>query len=163
MAHKSNSKLQSISTTRLTPQHHLWPLVCEDMQADVEDGQLQFFYILAFILQEDVWTPLTVLATRETLYLLEENHQWSKSSPSMSQNTVVDTLPISCVSSVLLWPSDKRRMDVKLYDETMKQERTWCVRSDSSELLQGLLAWVRAQWEGMFSVKLHTSLHDKAA
>lgn len=30
------------------------PLVCEDIQADVEDGQLQFFYVLAFVLQGDV-------------------------------------------------------------------------------------------------------------
>lgn len=27
--------------------------MCEDIQADVEDGQLQFFYILAFVLQGD--------------------------------------------------------------------------------------------------------------
>lgn len=32
------------------------PLVCEDIQADVEDGQLQFFYILAFVLQGDMCT-----------------------------------------------------------------------------------------------------------
>lgn len=32
------------------------PLVCEDIQADVEDGQLQFFYILAFILQGNMTT-----------------------------------------------------------------------------------------------------------
>lgn len=173
MAHKSDSKLQSISTTRLDPQHHLWPLVCEDIQADVEDGQLQFFYILAFVLQEDIWTPLTALATRETLYLLREDHQWRKSSNSLTVNenkepcsgslTVLETLPISCVSSVHLWPSDECRMDIKLYDETVKQEKTWCVRSESTELLQGLLAWVRAQWEAMFGVKLHTSLQDKAA
>ncbi|XP_076579725.1 serine/threonine-protein kinase 11-interacting protein isoform X1 [Chaetodon auriga] len=173
MAHKSDSKLKSISTTRLNPQHHLWPLVCEDIQADVEDGQLQFFYILAFVLREDIWTPLTVLATRETLYLLEEDHQWRKSSnvltanenkePSSGSVTVLETLPISCVSSVHLWPSDQCRMDIKLYDETVKQEKTWCVRSESTELLQGLLAWVRAQWEAMFGVKLHTSLQDKAA
>lgn len=173
MAHKSDSKLQSISTTRLTAQHHLWPLVCEDIQADVEDGQLQFFYILAFVLQEDFWTPLTVLATRETLYLLREDHQWRKSSnsltahenkePSSGSVSVLETLPISCVSSVHLWPSDECRMDIKLFDETVKQEKTWCVRSESSELLQGLLAWVTAQWEAMFGVKLHTSLQDKAA
>ena len=47
--------------------------------------------------------------------------------------------------------------------QTVKQEKTWCVRSESTELLQGLLAWVRAQWEAMFGVKLHTSLQDKAA
>ncbi|XP_029302086.1 LOW QUALITY PROTEIN: serine/threonine-protein kinase 11-interacting protein [Cottoperca gobio] len=173
MAHKSDSKLKSISTTRLNPQHHLWPLVCEDIQADVEDGQLQFFYILAFVLQENIWTPLTVLATRETLYLLKEDHQWRKSPNSLTENendeassgsvTILETLPISCVSSVHLWPSDQCRMDVKLYDETVKEEKTWCVRSDSTELLQGLLAWVRAQWEAMFGVKLHTSLQDKAA
>lgn len=47
--------------------------------------------------------------------------------------------------------------------QTVKQEKTWCVRSESSELLQGLLAWVRAQWEAMFGVTLHTSLQDKVA
>ncbi|KAK9523989.1 hypothetical protein VZT92_017860 [Zoarces viviparus] len=173
MAHKSDSKLKSISTTRLSPQHHLWPLVCEDIQADVEDGQLQFFYILAFVLQEVMWMPLTVLATRETLYLLREDHQWRRSSSSLTVDenqepnsgslTVLETLPISCVSSVNLWPSDQCRMDIKLYDETVKQEKTWCVRSESAELLQGLLAWVRAQWEAMFGVKLHTSLQHDAA
>ncbi|XP_034533610.1 serine/threonine-protein kinase 11-interacting protein isoform X2 [Notolabrus celidotus] len=173
MAHDSDSKLQSISTTRLNPQHHLWPLVCEDIQADVEDGQLQFFYMLAFILQEDLWTPLTVLATRETLYLLREDHQWTKGSngqttnedkePSSGSVTVLETQPISCVSSVQLWPSDQCRVDIQLYDETVKQEKTWCVHSESTELLQGLLAWVRAQWEAMFGVKLDTRLQDKAA
>lgn len=173
MAHKSDSKLKSISTTRLTPQHHLWPLVCEDIQADVEDGQLQFFYILAFVLQEDIWTPLTVLTTRETLYLLKEDHQWRKSSSALTAKenkelssgsvTILEMLPISCVSSVHLWPSDQCRMDINLYDETVKQEKTWCVRSESTELLQGLLAWVRAQWEAMFGVKLHTTSQDKAA
>ncbi|XP_062417579.1 serine/threonine-protein kinase 11-interacting protein-like [Pungitius pungitius] len=169
MAHKSDSQLMSISTTRLGPRHHLWPLVCEDIQADVEEGQLQFFYILAFVLQGDMWVPLTVLATRETLHLLREDHQWRKSGSGPTGNesqephsggvSVLETLPISCVSAVQLWPSDQCRMDIMLYDETLKQEKTWCVRSESGELLQGLLAWVRAQWEAMFGVKLHTSPH----
>ncbi|KAM3857116.1 serine/threonine-protein kinase 11-interacting protein [Diretmus argenteus] len=174
MAPKSDSKLKSISTTRLSPQHHLWPLVCEDMQTDVQDGQLQFFYVLAFLLQEDSWTPLTVLATRETLYLLDEDHQWRKSSPNSSATnengepcsgtvTVVETQPISCVSSVHLFVLDPCRMVIKLYDETVKQERTWSLRSESDELLEGLLAWIRAQWEGMFGVKLSTSLQDTTA
>ncbi|KAM4710642.1 serine/threonine-protein kinase 11-interacting protein isoform 2-T2 [Anableps anableps] len=168
MAHKSDSKLQSISTTRLSAQHHLWPLVCEDIQADVEDGQLQFFYVLAFVRREEVWLPQTVLATRETLYLLEEDHQWRRSGSAATGDgdacsgsvAVLETLPISCVSSVLLWPPDQLRMDIKLYDETVKQEKTWCVRTESTELLQGLLSWVRAQWEAMFGVKLHTSLQE---
>ncbi|KAF3688448.1 Serine/threonine-protein kinase 11-interacting protein [Channa argus] len=168
MAHKSDSMLKSISTTRLSPQHHLWHLVCEDIQADVEDGQLQLFYILAFVLQEDIWMPLTVLATRETLYLLKEDHQWRKTANESEEQSsgkvaVLETLPISCVSSIHVWPSDQCRIDIKLYDETVKQEKMWCVRSESSELLQGLLAWVRTQWEAMFGVKLHTSLQDKVA
>ncbi|XP_007567647.1 serine/threonine-protein kinase 11-interacting protein isoform X2 [Poecilia formosa] len=169
MAHKSNSRLQSISTTRLSAQHHLWPLVCEDIHADVEDGQLQFFYILAFVRREELWLPQTVLATRETLYLLDEDHQWRKSvsvAPEDSQArsgsvAILETLPISCVSSILLWASDPLRMDFKLYDETVKQEKTWCVRTESAELLQGLLSWVRAQWEAMFGVKLHMGLQDE--
>ncbi|KAF7657036.1 hypothetical protein LDENG_00032760 [Lucifuga dentata] len=170
MAHKSDSKLQSISTTRLTPQHHLWPLVCEDMQEDLEDGQLQIFYVLAFLLQDGVWTPLTVLATRETLYLLDEDHQWRKTSTELTANenrepcsggvTVVETQPISCMSSVQLWPSDPCRMDIKLYDEMVKKEKSWCLQLDSEELLQALLVWVTAQWEAMFGVKLCTSLRE---
>lgn len=67
-----------------------------------------------------------MLATRETLYLLHEDHQWRKSSPGHPDQSggggsgsvdVLETLPISCVSSVQLWPQDPRRMDVKLYDE----------------------------------------------
>lgn len=75
--------------------------------------------------------PLTVLATRETLYLLREDHQWRKSSngltadekqePSSGSVTVLETLPISCVSAVQLWPSDQCRMDIKLYDEVSMQ------------------------------------------
>lgn len=71
--------------------------------------------------------PLTVLATRETLYLLKEDHQWTKSSNSLTGNenkepcsgnvAVLETLPISCVSSLQLWPSDQCRIDIKLYDE----------------------------------------------
>lgn len=45
--------------------------------------------------------------------------------------------------------------------QTIKQEKTWCMRTDSAELLQGLLSWVRAQWEAMFGVKLHTILQDE--
>ncbi|XP_061686534.1 serine/threonine-protein kinase 11-interacting protein isoform X3 [Syngnathoides biaculeatus] len=169
MAHRSDSKLRSISTARLNPHHHLWPLVCEDIQTDVEDGHLQFCYILAFFLQDNMWTPMTVLATRETLYLLREDHQWGKSTnhlttvnstaePSSGTFTVLETLPISCVSSVHLWSNEQCQMDVKLYDETQKEEKTWNLRSESSELLQALLVWVRTQWEAMFGVRLSTTV-----
>ncbi|KAM6945407.1 serine/threonine-protein kinase 11-interacting protein [Aplochiton taeniatus] len=170
MASKSDSKLKSISTSRLHPQHHLWPLVCEDIQTDVEDGQLQFHYQLACLLHEDTLTPVTILATRETLYLLNEDHQWSKNVPNPLANgsadpcsgrvTVLEMQPISCVSSVRLWSSDPCRLDIQLYDEVVKQEKLWSVRSECSLLVQDLLLWLRTQWENMFGVRLTTSLTD---
>uniref|UniRef100_A0A7N6AP79 Serine/threonine-protein kinase 11-interacting protein n=1 Tax=Anabas testudineus TaxID=64144 RepID=A0A7N6AP79_ANATE len=196
----TDSMLKSISTTRLNPQHHLWyaplslctPTLCrkaigcsekmtaltlfEHLEAlDINKLTATYCSYCHILLSEDIWMPLTVLATRETLYLLREDHQWRKSLHSQTVNenkeqssgsgsvAVLETLPISCVSSVHLWPSDQCRIDIKLYDETVKQEKTWCVRSESAELLQGLLAWVTAQWEAMFGVKLHTSLQDKVA
>lgn len=88
-----------------------------------ETASSSFFFL--FPLSGDVWKSLTVLATRETLYLLQEDHQWRKSSsspeetgePSSGSVVVLETLPISCVSSVQLSPSDPCRIDVKLYDE----------------------------------------------
>lgn len=169
MAANSDSKLQSISTTRLSPQHHLWPLLRQDNQDDMEEGQLHFCYLLAFVLQEDFWTPLTVLATTETLYVLREDHQWRKSTVDPTANgsedpcsggvTVLETLPISCMSSIILPASDLCRMDIKLYDETTKQEKTWSIRSECPELLKGLLSWVKTQWEAMFAVKLSIQEH----
>lgn len=79
-----------------------------------------------FFILDDIWTPLTVLATRETLYLLRESHQWRKGSSTAGESseesqtgtvTVEETLPISCVSSIILWLSEPCRMDLKLYDE----------------------------------------------
>ena len=43
--------------------------------------------------------------------------------PSSGSVTILETLPISCVSSVHLWPSDQCRMDIKLYDEVRTQQR----------------------------------------
>lgn len=96
-------------------------------------------------LSGDIWTPLTVLATRETLYLLREDHQWRKSSDSLTVNdneepssggvVVLETLPISCVSSVHLWPPDQCRVDIKLYDEVSTRHVLMSIVSLSCELL----------------------------
>ncbi|XP_036401115.1 serine/threonine-protein kinase 11-interacting protein [Megalops cyprinoides] len=171
LAHKSNSKLKSISTTRLNPQHHLWPLLCETTRVDgAEDCQPQFFYLLAFTQQGDSLSPVTVLATQETLYLLNEDHQWCKSLPDPMPNedeptsggrvTVQETQPISCVSSVHLFASDPCRVNINVYDEMEKEEKTWALRSESAELVQALVDWVRTQWEAMFGVKLMTCLQE---
>ncbi|CAL8290024.1 unnamed protein product [Lota lota] len=172
LAPRSSSKLKSISTSRLHPQHHLWPLVCED-DTEAEDGHLDFFYLLAFLFQDNNWTPLTVLVTKETMYLLNEDHQWCKSPATLAANdsrepssgaaTVLESQPISCVSSAQLWPSDACRMDIQLYDETVKEERTWSLRSETPQLTAHLLACVRTHWEAMFGVALATTLYDATA
>lgn len=51
---------ESVGRVWIFMMHFFWsvrPLVCEDIQADVEDGQLQFFYILAFVRRGD-FSPL---------------------------------------------------------------------------------------------------------
>lgn len=76
------------------------------------------------VFPDDAWRSLAILATRETLYLLQEDHQWRKGpggpaegEPSSGAFTVLESLPISCVSSVQLRHADGRRMDIELYDE----------------------------------------------
>uniref|UniRef100_A0A8C8LWU6 Serine/threonine-protein kinase 11-interacting protein n=1 Tax=Oncorhynchus tshawytscha TaxID=74940 RepID=A0A8C8LWU6_ONCTS len=118
LATKSDSKLKSISTTRLNPQHHLW-------------------YELPRFIKS-----------------LPHPSANENGGPCSGRVTVQETQPISCVSSVHLWSSDPCRMDIKLYDEIVKEEKTWSLHSDSAELVQDLLVWVRTQWENMFGVKL---------
>ncbi|XP_033899448.3 serine/threonine-protein kinase 11-interacting protein-like isoform X1 [Acipenser ruthenus] len=169
-AHNSDSKLKSISTTRVNPQHHLWPLLCENAESDIsEDSHLHFFYLLAFLVQDGSLAPVTVLVTQATLYLLSEDHQWRKgmSSQTSNENTesisgtvhIHETQPISCVSSVHLFLSSPYRVDIKLYDEIAKDEKTWCLQTESQGLVKDLVEWVRTQWEAMFGVKLNTTLH----
>ncbi|XP_064182885.1 serine/threonine-protein kinase 11-interacting protein isoform X1 [Anguilla rostrata] len=168
LAPKSNSKLKSISSTRLNPQHHLWSLLC-DISQDVEHYQPQFLYVLAFIMSGGSLSPVTVLVTPETMYLLNEDHQWRKSlpdatpseHPSSSGSVVVqETQPISCVSSVHLFACDPCRVNINIYDEVEKEERLWVLLSGSAELTQALVDWVRTRWEAMFGVRLMTSIQE---
>ncbi|XP_022531059.2 serine/threonine-protein kinase 11-interacting protein [Astyanax mexicanus] len=169
LAPKSDSKLKGISTTRLNPKHHLWPLVCEGSEPISEDdSHPPFFYLLAFLQQGDSVSSVTVLATREMLCLLDEDHQWSKShsdptngeegQTSSGRVTVRETQPISCVSSIHLFSSDPCLVDIKLYDEMAKEEKTWPLRAEASQEIQGLVDWVKGQWEAMFGVKLITAV-----
>ncbi|KAG5261908.1 hypothetical protein AALO_G00289940 [Alosa alosa] len=157
LAPRSDSKLKAISTTRLTPHHHLWPLVSEGQQSQEgeDDCQPQFLYVLAFVCQDHSLTPVTVLATRETLYLVDEDHQWSKSQlpePTSNQDgeeprgrvTIRETQPISCVSSVHLFSSNPCRVDVKLYDEVLKQEAFIRLQAECGGPAGALVEWVEA-------------------
>ncbi|XP_035382395.1 serine/threonine-protein kinase 11-interacting protein isoform X2 [Electrophorus electricus] len=169
LAPKSDSKLRGISTTRLNPKHHLWPLVCDGSEMAAEEvTHPPFLYLLAFLQRDDSLTSVTVLATREMLCLLDEDHQWSKRQSELPANeegqtnstrvTVREVQPISCVSSIHLSSSDPCQVDIKLYDEMAKEERTWPLRTEASQEIESLVAWVRTQWEAMFGVKLLTAI-----
>ncbi|NP_956582.2 serine/threonine-protein kinase 11-interacting protein [Danio rerio] len=139
LAPKSDSKLKGISTTRLNPQHHLWRLVCEDSLPCDEESHPPFRYLLAFLQQDESLDSVSVLATKEMLFLLDEDHQWSKSQPgdqiSSGTVTIQETQPISCLA---------------------KEEKTWSLNAEDEELVQDLVGWITNQWETMFGVKLAT-------
>uniref|UniRef100_A0A8C1IC69 Serine/threonine-protein kinase 11-interacting protein n=1 Tax=Cyprinus carpio TaxID=7962 RepID=A0A8C1IC69_CYPCA len=120
LAPKYESKLKGISTTRLNPQHHLWYAVQTD------DSHPPFLYLLAFLQQDGSLVSVSVLATKEMLFLLDEDHQWSKSHPEGQMShikvTVQETQPISSVSSINLFSSDPCQVDLKLYDEVWSAE-----------------------------------------
>uniref|UniRef100_A0A3B3SV27 Serine/threonine-protein kinase 11-interacting protein n=1 Tax=Paramormyrops kingsleyae TaxID=1676925 RepID=A0A3B3SV27_9TELE len=169
LASECDSHLRSISTSRLHPKHPLWSLVYDTSSSDgVEDFQLHFFYLLAFVQRDGHFTPVTVLATEDTLYLLKEDHQWSKSPPSSSSNEITpfhgekvivqESQPVSCVSSIHLFSCDPFRIDINLYDEMLQVQKTWALKTESEDLAQGLVDWVKAHWEAMFGVKLITNI-----
>ncbi|TRY90331.1 hypothetical protein DNTS_015226 [Danionella cerebrum] len=158
LAPNSESKLKGISITRLNPHHHLWQLVCEGCLPCDEDSHPPFHYLLAFLQQEDSLHSVSVLATKEMLFLLKEDHQWSKAQGQQGSGRMAihDSQPISCVSSIHLFSSNPCRMDLIFYDEIAKKEKTWNLNAGDEELLQGLVDWIKNQWENMFGVKLST-------
>ncbi|MCJ8729248.1 hypothetical protein PDJAM_G00103950 [Pangasius djambal] len=66
--------------------------------------------------------------------------------------------PISCVSSILLFSSDPCQVAIQLYDELAKEEKTWPLRAEAVKEVQGLVHWIKDQWEAMFGVKLITAI-----
>nr|XP_005991831.1 PREDICTED: serine/threonine-protein kinase 11-interacting protein [Latimeria chalumnae] len=172
LASKQESKLQAITTARVGPQHHFWPLICENAASEQSDErQLDFFYLLAFLVQEGSSSSVTLLATRSTLYLLEEDHQWRKSSstgeangseePEEEMAKIQETQLISSVSSVHLYQSAPCDIKLKLYNETLKTESSWHLRTDSPDLINDLVEWIRLPWEEMFGVRLNTVIHQR--
>uniref|UniRef100_H3B499 Serine/threonine-protein kinase 11-interacting protein n=1 Tax=Latimeria chalumnae TaxID=7897 RepID=H3B499_LATCH len=163
-----NCTLLTKSTeVQVGPQHHFWQLTSE--QSD--ERQLDFFYLLAFLVQGASYCLMTLLATRSTLYLLEEDHQWRKSSstgeangseePEEEMAKIQETQLISSVSSVHLYQSAPCDIKLKLYNETLKTESSWHLRTDSPDLINDLVEWIRLPWEEMFGVRLNTVIHQR--
>ncbi|XP_009705096.1 PREDICTED: serine/threonine-protein kinase 11-interacting protein, partial [Cariama cristata] len=167
---KQRSKVKEIPTVEMNPQHWLWPLLdCKTTDSAAADDT-GFFYLLAYLIQGASAFPVTLLSTRSMLFLLEENHQWQV-QPSLDEDHEAETpprsniqlkekQPISSISNVItyrLCPCDIKLM---LYDEVLKVESTWHIRTECPELLVELVEWIRGPWEEMFSIKLRKSVYE---
>ncbi|XP_056205461.1 serine/threonine-protein kinase 11-interacting protein isoform X3 [Falco biarmicus] len=114
--------------------------------------------------------PVTLLSTRSMLFLLEENHQWQvqppldedheAETPPRSNIQLKEKQPISSISNVItyrLCPCDIKLM---LYDEVLKLESTWHIRTECPELVVELVEWIRRPWEEMFSIELRRAVYE---
>ncbi|POI30722.1 hypothetical protein CIB84_005527 [Bambusicola thoracicus] len=167
---KHKSKVKEIPTVEMNPQHWLWPLLDSKNTDSAAAGGTCFFYLLAYLIQGASASPVTLLSTRSMLFLLEENHQWQvqppldadhgAEMPSRSNIQLKEKQPITSISSVItyrLCPCDIKLM---LYDEVLKVESTWHIRTECPELLVELVEWIRRPWEEMFSIELRRAVYE---
>ncbi|XP_074404720.1 serine/threonine-protein kinase 11-interacting protein [Zonotrichia albicollis] len=167
---KHRSKVKEIPTVEMNPQHWLWPLLDSKSTDSAAADDTCFFYLLAYLIQGASAFPVTLLSTRSMLFLLEENHQWQvqpsldedheAEMPSRSNIQLKEKQPITSISNIItyrLCPCDIKLM---LYDEVLKLESTWHIRTESPELLVELVEWIRGPWEEMFSIELRKAVHE---
>ncbi|XP_072731604.1 serine/threonine-protein kinase 11-interacting protein isoform X1 [Ciconia boyciana] len=167
---KHRSKVKEIPTVEMNPQHWLWPLLDSKTTDAAAANDTCFFYLLAYLIQGASAFPVTLLSTRSMLFLLEENHQWQvqpssdedheAETPPRSNIQLKEKQPISSISNVItyrLCPCDIKLM---LYDEVLKVESTWHIRTECPELLVELVEWIRRPWEEMFSIELRKAVYE---
>ncbi|XP_068804915.1 serine/threonine-protein kinase 11-interacting protein isoform X2 [Struthio camelus] len=168
---KHRSKVKEIPTVEMNPQHSLWSLLDSKTTDSMAADDTCFFYLLAYLIQGASAFPVTLLSTRSMLFLLEENHQWqvqppldvdgeAEPPPPKSNVQLKEKQPISSISNVItyrLYPCDIKLM---LYDEVLKVESTWHIRTECPELLAELVEWIRGPWEEMFSIELRKAVYE---
>nr|XP_033801560.1 serine/threonine-protein kinase 11-interacting protein isoform X2 [Geotrypetes seraphini]XP_033801561.1 serine/threonine-protein kinase 11-interacting protein isoform X2 [Geotrypetes seraphini] len=148
---------------RMNPQHHLWPLLLTEL-SDSEIRKRQrppFFYMLAYILQDEMSSPVSLLVTPATLYLLEENHQW-EFTPEVFPGggiTVKQKQPISCISSVHLFQMMSCCIQLRIYDESQHCESLWHLQTECSDVVRDLLEFLRGPWEALYRIKFNIVMH----
>ncbi|XP_048455005.1 serine/threonine-protein kinase 11-interacting protein isoform X1 [Rhincodon typus] len=163
---RSISKLESICFTRMDPQHKLWPLVCEHLAADSLEYQCPaYLYALAFLLQDGDLSPVSVVATSTTIYLLVEDHQWKKvmgemDNPLPHEVPMKESQAISDISSVSLYQSAPHDIQLRFYHEVSRTESTWHLRTECVELVKAVVDWVQEPWKEMFGVPLNITVHQ---
>ncbi|XP_061465415.1 serine/threonine-protein kinase 11-interacting protein isoform X2 [Rhineura floridana] len=163
---KSRRKIPEATVMEMNPQHPLWPLIAKDLARETASGSARpFFYLLAYLIQGASAFPVTVLSTRSNIFLVEEDHQWQKVTPSVGLDCgseeqakkcfqLKENEPISSISGVVLYRFSPCDVKLQLYDEVLKVESTWHLRTECPDLLAELVEWLRVPWEEMFSIAL---------
>ncbi|XP_047578308.1 serine/threonine-protein kinase 11-interacting protein [Lutra lutra] len=153
----------------VTPKHRLWPL----LERDPSSEPPLFFYLRVFLVEGPATSPVSLLMTLSTLYLLEEDLAGSSAEPALpaasgeaSETSLPSGLgpsvrvreqwPLSSLSSVLLYRSAPGDLRLVFYDEVSRLESFWALRVVCPEQLTALLAWIREPWEELFSIGLRT-------
>ncbi|XP_055472321.1 serine/threonine-protein kinase 11-interacting protein [Psammomys obesus] len=159
----------SATEEEVTPQHRLWPLLEKDTSSEVP----QFFYLRAFLAEGSSTSPVSLLLTLSTLYLLDEDPAGSQAEsalPAVSGEAseqppplgsgpsiqVREQQPLSSLSSVQLYRTSPLDVRLIFYDEVFRLESFWALRVVCGEQLTALLAWIREPWEELFSIGLRT-------
>ncbi|XP_006867932.1 PREDICTED: serine/threonine-protein kinase 11-interacting protein [Chrysochloris asiatica] len=151
----------------VTPQHWLWPLLDKDSSLEAP----RFFYLRVFLVEGLSVSPVSLLLTLSTLYLLDEDSAGSQAEPPTPAASgeafepaapfhVREQQPLSSLSSVLLYRSAPKDLQLVFYDEVSRLESFWALRVVCPEQLAALLAWIREPWEELFSIALRTVTHD---
>ncbi|XP_077176951.1 serine/threonine-protein kinase 11-interacting protein isoform X2 [Paroedura picta] len=167
---KSRGEIPEVTVAEMTPHHPLWVLIDKDLAKEAGGGSAKpFFYLLAYLIQGASAFPVTLLSTHSNLFLVEEDHQRQKVQPSSGAEGGTDKLPknifqlkesqpISNISGVILYCFSPCDIKLQLYDEVLKVESTWHLRTECPHLLAELVEWLRVPWEEMFSIALNKTV-----
>ncbi|XP_060118810.1 serine/threonine-protein kinase 11-interacting protein isoform X2 [Heteronotia binoei] len=167
---KSQRGIPDVTVAEMSPHHPLWVLLDKDLAKEAGGGSAKpFFYLLAYLIQGASAFPVTLLSTHSSLFLVEEDHQRQKDPPfsgaeggteKLPKNNfqLKESQPISSISGVILYRFSPCDMKLQLYDEVLKVESTWHLRTDCPDLLAELVEWLRVPWEEMFSIALNKTV-----
>ncbi|XP_044293983.1 serine/threonine-protein kinase 11-interacting protein [Varanus komodoensis] len=167
---KSREKIPDVTVVEMNPQHPLWPLIDKDLAREAACGSTRpFFYLLAYLIQGTSALPVTLLSTRSNILLVEEDYHCQKGASCSNSDSGVEkessnyfqlkeNEPISSIIGVILYRFSPSDVKLQLYDEVLKVESTWHLRTECPDLLVELVEWLRVPWEEMFSIALRKTV-----